>query len=46
MRHFKNFVVMFEKRDVQARQRLLARFVCGPYNRLKNLSVGVIATKS
>ena len=41
-RSFKNFVFMFEKRDVSAWQRLLARFLCGPHNHLKNLSVNAI----
>ena len=36
---------MFEKRDVKVRQRLLARFVCGLFNRLKNLSAAVNATR-
>ena len=30
----------------QARQRLLARFACGPYNRLKSLFTAVNATRS
>ena len=45
MRYFKKFVFMFEKRDVKARQRLLALFVCGTYNRLKNLFAAVNATR-
>ena len=32
---------MSEKREVLGRQRLLARFVCGPHNCLKNLSEAV-----
>ena len=43
MRYFKTFVFMFEKRDVSARQRLLARFVYGPYNPLKNQFAAVNA---
>ena len=37
---------MFEKRDVQGRQRFLARFVFGLYNYLKNRSTEVNATRS
>ena len=37
---------MFEKRDVKDRLRFLARFVPGPYSRLKNLSAAVNATRS
>ena len=46
MLYLKSFVFMSEKRDVQGRQRFLARFVSGPYNRLKNLSAAVNATRS
>ena len=46
MRYFKNFAFMFEKRDIKARQRSLARCVIGAYNRLKNLSAAVNATRS
>ena len=37
---------MSEKRDAKGRQRFLARFVCRPKNRLKNLSAAVNATRS
>ena len=37
---------MFEKRELKARQRLSARFVYGAYDRFKNLSAAVNATKS
>ena len=46
MHYFKNFAFMFEKRDVQVRQRLLARFVYGPHNHLKNMSAAVNASRS
>ena len=37
---------MSEKRCVLGRQHFLARFVSGPYNRLKNLPAAVNAVKS
>ena len=46
MRYFNNFELMSEKRDVQGRQRFVARFVSGPHNRLKTLSAAVKATRS
>ena len=36
---------MSEKRDVLGPQRFLARFVSGPFNRLKNLTAPVNATR-
>ena len=35
-----------KQNDVWGRQRFLARFVSGPYNRLKNLTAAVNATRS
>ena len=47
MRYFSNFVFMSEKqRRIIGEQRFLARFVSGPYNRLKTLSAAVNAVKS
>ena len=46
MRYFQNIVFMSEKRDAKSWQRLLARFVSVPFNRLKNLSAAVNATRS
>ena len=45
MRYLKIFAFIFQKSDVKARQRLLARFVYGPYNRLKNLYAAMNATR-
>ena len=46
MRYFDDVLFMSEKRDVQGRQRFLARFVSGLCDRLKNLSAAVNATKA
>ena len=46
MRYFQNFALMFEKRDAYAPQPLSPRFVCAPYNCLKNLFTAVNATRS
>ena len=46
MRYFNNFAFISENKDVQGRQRFVARFVSGPYNRLKNLSAAVNETRS
>ena len=46
MRYFNNFVFMSEKTNALGRQRFLARFACGPKNRLKNLSAAVNAARS
>ena len=46
MHYFNNFVFIYEKRDVLGRQRFLARFTAGPYNRLKNLSAALNANES
>ena len=46
MRYFKNFTFMSEKRHIKTGSAFLSRFVCSPYNRFKNLSAAVNATRS
>ena len=46
MRYFNNLAFMSEKKMFKIQQYFLARFVSGPYNRLKNLSAAVNASRS
>ena len=44
-RYFKNLYSYLEKKRIRA-AAFISSSVCGPYNRLKNLSAGVKATRN
>ena len=46
MRYFNIFAFKSEKKDVEGRQRFLARFAFGPFSRFKNLSGTMNVTRS
>ena len=46
MRYFKHFAFLFEKETYKPMQRLLARLYAIHYNRLKNLSAAMNATRT